>query len=456
MKILIVSCVDDNFGDNLIRICFEKLLCTVLCNLKVSDSEYEIARMGHKQINRDLICSSDLVFFAGGGMFGLNYMNNFVYLDEIISLADQQGIPVVFSSIGVNNMDATPENEHVLSEMLARKCFRAVSVRENPELFRRYAAGCDYEIVEVCDPAVWAKYIYHSHLSKLHRPLGETVIGINAVRGGLFGDNGKPWKLGDEMNYFNELKKMLDEAGMRYYFYTNGSFLDNNSLLYYAKENDIPAERVIIPKSTRELVETVYQFTAVAAIRMHSSIISYALDIPSVNLVWNDKIPFFYQNIHYPERAVQFDKWNAQSVFDTLASIGNDPDYHTDKEYLMTLYDFLYDTMSGFFPQNAQSCEKYDFARVRTELINNPVTLQEDIDELLIKVQKGEKHYLSRFTEMKKKDKEFRQLKKDNEKKDKEIKKLKAEISKLNNLKIVKLRKMLGRIIKKAKCMFIK
>lgn len=33
MKILIVSYEDDNFGDNLIRICFESLLKVVLKNL---------------------------------------------------------------------------------------------------------------------------------------------------------------------------------------------------------------------------------------------------------------------------------------------------------------------------------------------------------------------------------------------------------------------------------------
>lgn len=45
---------------------------------------------------------------------------------------------------------------------------------------------------------------------------------------------------------------------------------------------------------------------------MHSSIISYALDVPSVNLVWNDKIPFFYQNIGYPDRAISIEDWNAE------------------------------------------------------------------------------------------------------------------------------------------------
>ena len=449
MKILIVSCVDDNFGDNLIRICFEKILRTVLKNLGADLSSVELIKMSLKAADKELISRSDLIVFAGGGLFGINYMHYYDYMEEITRIADESGVPVVLSSMGVNNMGATPENEHLLSEMLARKCIYAVSVRENPGLFRRYAEGCDYSIVQVCDPAVWSEYIYHSHLSKRSRPSGKPVVGINAVRGGLFGDNGKPWKLGDEMKYMNDMKSLLEQRGVEYVFYTNGSFLDNNSLLYFAKEYDIPREHIVIPQSTRELVETIYGFSSVAAIRMHSSIISYALDVPSVNLVWNDKIPFFYQNIGYPDRAASFDQWSAEYAVSRLAEIQDDPGYKKDREYMVTLYDFLFDLMGRFLGIAEGTAEKYDFDRVKTELMNDPVSLQEDADELVLKVQKGEKHYLSRFVEMKKKDKEFRQLKKDCEKKDKEIARLSRELDKLNHLLVVRVYRKLRSIKRK-------
>ena len=449
LKILIVSCVDDNFGDNLIRICFEKILRTVLKNLGVDLSSIELIKMSLKAADKELICHSDLIVFAGGGLFGINYMHYYDYMEEITRIADENGVPVVLSSMGVNNMGVTPENEHLLSEMLARKCFYAVSVRENPDLFRRYAEGCDYDIVQVCDPAVWSEYIYHSHLSKINRPVGKTVVGINAVRGGLFKDNGKPWKLGDEMKYMNDMKTLLEQRGVEYVFYTNGSFLDNNSLLYFAKEYDIPRERIVIPQSTRELVETIYGFTSVAAIRMHSSIISYALDVPSVNLVWNDKIPFFYQNIGYPDRAASFDTWSAEYAVNRLNEIQDDPGYKKNRNYMMSLYDFLFELMGRFLGITEWSKEKYGFERVKTELMNDPVSLQEDADELVLKVQKGEKHYLSRFVEMKKQDTEFRQLKKNCEKKDKEIESLKKELNKLNKLFVVRIYKKLRSLKRK-------
>ena len=116
---------------------------------------------------------------------------------------------------------------------------------------------------------------------------------------------------------------------------------------------------------------------------------------------------------------------------------------------MMTLYDFLYELMGGFLGVDTSRIEKFGYEQVKNELINDPVSLQEDVDELVLKVQKGEKHYLSRFVEMKRQDKEFRQLKKECDKKDKEIKKLKAENQKLNRLLVVRVYKKLRSVKRK-------
>ena len=63
MKILIVSCVDDNFGDNLIRICFEKLLRTALRNFGVDLDSIKLAKMSLKIMPNDTMkcCFSTLM-----------------------------------------------------------------------------------------------------------------------------------------------------------------------------------------------------------------------------------------------------------------------------------------------------------------------------------------------------------------------------------------------------------
>ncbi len=89
---------------------------------------------------------------------------------------------------------------------------------------------------------------------------------------------------------------------------------------------------------------------------MHSSIISYALDVPSVNLVWNDKIPFFYQNIGYPDRAISIEDWNAEDILKRLSEMENDSSYTPDKDYLRACLESLHTRpaciFSAIFCQN--------------------------------------------------------------------------------------------------------
>jgi polysaccharide pyruvyl transferase WcaK-like protein len=51
---------------------------------------------------------------------------------------------------------------------------------------------------------------------------------------------------------------------------------------------------------------------------LHANIISYALNVPSIGLVWNDKLTLFGEDIGYPERFFEYDKFNAKKIVDAL------------------------------------------------------------------------------------------------------------------------------------------
>lgn len=479
MNILIVWYEDDNFGDNLIRICFEQLLRVALKNLDIDANECNIDCMPLKKIDYELIRGADVIFFAGGGLFGLSYLNFFDYLDEITRVAEKWKIPVVFSSIGINNMDATPETERKLRDILERKCIVAVSVRENLELFKEYAQNSTFDVELVSDPGTWTKYVYADKIEKIKK---EEVIGINVVRGGLFKDNKRDWKLGKEIDYLNELRKILDDASLKYKFFTNGSFLDNNALKYYASKNDIPNEQLILPDCTSDLIKAVAGFNFVVGIRMHSSIISYAMETPCVNLIWNDKIPLFYQYINMPDRAIDLNEWNADNIFHIISN--DNSDFRINQEYLMSLYIYIYDTVSKIKRIDKEKHKIYSFYEVCEELRKMHFLEDNDILDLRAKVQKGQNHYLSRFIELKEakekvktNTKMIEKLKNENEVKihkinkleenikdktrelaqSKEIAKMKTEeLNRLNNKKIIKFLKKADKVLKKTKRIFVK
>lgn len=483
MKILIVSFFDDNFGDMLIRICFEKLLKTALKNLDVSD--YTVDCMPLKQVDEGKVATSNMIFFAGGGLFGLSYLNFFEYIDTITKIAEDNSIPVVFSSLGINNMDATEENEQRLAEILKRSSIKAMSVRENPELFHHYAKDCNFDIAPVCDPAVWTKCVYSKEIQKIRAcKKGRQTVGINVVRGGLFKDNGKTWTLGTEEKYLIALKQLLEDEGIEVCFFTNGSTLDDNSLAHFAKRYAITENQLIFSHTTREMVEAIAGFDTVVTMRMHASIISYALDIPSINLIWNDKIPFFYENIGYPERAIPLDECTPELIFERVKMLLADKDYSADESFMMTLYMYLYRVLSELLNTNTKT--PYTFEEVAKELNLCEISDTDDEIDFRIKIEKGKNRYLSLFTKNLKAEKQIKDLKSENEKqkiklndqekkiteiektvkekektvtetekklknKQKEVTKLKQELDKLNRTFVVRVYKKLCRIAGKLK-----
>lgn len=467
MNILIVWYADDNFGDNLIKICFEQLLKVVLKNLNINSNDYSINCMPLKRIDHELVKRQDIIFFAGGGLFGLSYLNFFDYLDEITKIAEEWNIPVIFSSMGINNMDATKETEDKLRNILKRECIVDISVRENLELFKGYTENQNFDIQLVADPATWTRYVYRKEIEEVRR---EQVIGINVVRGGLFKDNKKDWKLKDEINYLNELRQLLDEASLKYKFFTNGSFLDNNTLKYFAKENNIPIEQLVFPNSTQDLVKTIASFDFVVGIRMHSSIISYSMGIPCINLIWNDKIPLFYKNINMSERAINLEDWNANNVMNRIKC--ENSNFKINPQYLMSLYNYLYDEISKIKKINSQQYKAYCFSEVCEELSNLDMSINNDIFDLRLKIEKGQNQYLARFIEVKEMKKEIKKntktiekLKKENSEvkkevnvRTKELDKYKRiaqnktkELDRLNSKLSIKILKKVNRILKKIK-----
>lgn len=401
MKILIVSFYDDNFGDMLIRTCFENILKCTLKSLGVDEKDYAVEKMNQKNIEEDKILSSDIVFFAGGALFGFNYQNFLEGIEKIISLTGSKNIPVVFSSLGVNNVASCGGEQSQLGKLLCSENIRALSVRESPSLFSEYLRGNTLSAVPVCDAAAWAGTIFGVKKSD------SRTVGINVVRGGLFKANGLKWKIEDEENYLAGLKDIFDEKGVDYKFFTNGSVLDCNTLNHFAEKYEIPSDRLIYPDSSRQLIETVSSFGAVAAIRLHSSIVSYSLGVPSVNLNWNEKVPYFYENIGFSDRLVDIDENSAvnmaQKVLEVLGSKQS-----PSEEYLMSLYNFLFDTLKDIF--SIESKEKYSFSKLTDTAKEIGVSEDDFIFDLTTKIKRGSFVYYKLFKADREKGKRIKAL----------------------------------------------
>lgn len=427
MRILITAFFDDNFGDMLIRTCFTQLLRTALEELGFEGRDHIIDTMPLKEADEKKITDADVLFFAGGGLFGLSYLNFSESLKRILDIAEASGTAVVFSSLGANNMDAGEEDTDELRSFFERNCIKAVSVRENPDMFRRYAEGTDLDIIPVCDPAVWAGHVYHESAKK-YKSAGSVkpLVGINFVRGGLFRANDTDWNMEKEEELLYGLAGRLEEQGIDCRFFTNGSAMDCAAMLQFAEDYSIPKDKYILCDTARDLVRTTAQFDAVVATRMHSSIVSYALDVPSLNMVWNPKIPFFYENIAYPDRALMPDDWSVDNLVKKVNDLLADSDYSRDSEYMMSLYRFIAGTVGELLDQ-AKETDIYDYETVCQKLSEMEVPAEEDISDMRFKLLRAETQYnklkkskanqkAELKEEIRSRNKELKALKKENEK----------------------------------------
>ena len=48
--------------------------------------------------------------------------------------------------------------------------------------------------------------------------------------------------------------------------------------------------------------------------RLHSCVPAYSLDVPFVALAWNKKLKYFAENISVPERVIESDRFNADTI----------------------------------------------------------------------------------------------------------------------------------------------
>lgn len=230
----------------------------------------------------------DLVVFAGGQLF----MDSLApYVDALTSAFATRGIPVIFNACGVGP-SWSRKLRGELCHALTLPNVRHISCRDD---CARVNAWCGRELaVPTADPALWADTVYGIRRDEHAQMLGLGVMdALTMPRGAAF-------------RFWRRLIPALKKAGRPFRLFTNGSAGDDA----FAREilaslNLSPVEYLCPPPLTpRELVRTIASFRSLVSFRLHSHILALSLGIPSVALVWDKKIPGFFEKIGCPERCL--------------------------------------------------------------------------------------------------------------------------------------------------------
>jgi len=269
-----------------------------------------------KKYYKNKVRSADIIVFVGGGIIKYKYQNFYHYIDYVTKIATESNVPVYLNSVGVEGYDRANVKCRLLKEALNRNCVKGITTRDDIERLTKYIEK-NISIGKVADPAVFTREAYSINKRE------SEIIGLGVCRKNLFIDNEIQY-MGEELiRLWTDIIKKLEDEGVRWRIYTNGLREDNEFAEELcetiSRELGINCEgKMLIPSNDRELIEIIASFKGIIATRLHSSIIAYSLGVPSVGLVWNEKLKFFGETIGYPERFVEVKDFKADLLISKI------------------------------------------------------------------------------------------------------------------------------------------
>lgn len=249
-----------------------------------------VANMAHIET----VCAGDYdaVVFAGGQMFMDRYA---LFLEAYVERFRQRKIPVFFNACGTG-----PNHSGKIARQLKRTLespnARLVSCRDDAALVERKYTPCRGTF----DPALTAASVYGVRRGDHADTIGLGVIFNQAVCEKK------------QTRFWQRLVRELDRRGQKWQFFTNGDPMD----MAYARAilASMPEHRgredALLHSRDREpeeLVRTIGGYRSIISFRLHSHIVAASLGVPSVAMVWDGKLPFFFEKIGHPERCFPVD-----------------------------------------------------------------------------------------------------------------------------------------------------
>ena len=317
VNVLLVEIVNRNLGDMVIA---DNTLSVLKQSFPVSkEKQYNVYPYNIYSQDLELIRQADVIIFAGGGLIKFQQERFHEYVPEILEVAEENSIPVYFHCVGVEGYEEDDERCQRLKQTLNLSCVKSITVRDDIDtLLQSYIENSDIRIKKAIDTAVFCPEVY-----KKRRDVSSKVIGLGVVRPEIFSDYGTEGiDRAFQLNMWKGLTEAIENAGFEWQLFTNGLDLDYEFALEVLEEcGKVEQKEQYMakqPAKAEELIDIISGYAGMVAGRMHSNIIAYSLKIPSIALVWNNKLVFWGQRIGYPERFLSWQDMEVSKIMEAL------------------------------------------------------------------------------------------------------------------------------------------
>ena len=368
IKILLLTNRDsDNVGDQVIEACDISLISTVMRNLgegRIKDDDFKIYSSAAGIIskkyletrNPELLKSAentikkvDLIIFGGAPLFNYSYQMFYERTAVTLELAQKYGKPVIFSAIGIEGYDEYNKKCQRLKRTLNFNCVKQITTRDDLESLKKFINDGKINIGKVSDPAVFTKEVFKKFISEKKV---KKKIGIFVLRANGFVDNKIGFSKYDAADLWKSLIAKLEEKEYEYELITSGHFGDEAFLDYLIGKCGVKAQNCVFNMNSPErLIRKISSFDVVVFTRLHPSIISFSLGVPSVGIVWNTKVTHFYNSIGYGNRALEIERITSDLIIEKIEECMREG-VEKDSKYLMSVYEYLFEGIrNAIFPK---------------------------------------------------------------------------------------------------------
>lgn len=252
--------------------------------------------------------SIDLIIFAGGQMF-MDYFAPQIY--HVVMAAQKYDIPVAFNACGSGiNTDLSKK---MFAKALSLSNVKYLTLRDGVSVLKNLTS---IRITQIPDWAILSSDVYHVVKSN------SNIVGLGVIDPIVYNQNNNSYvSENDFFVFWKRIISILDERQQKWQLFVNGSIGDYdfaNRLMKYLnlqKNSDVLAS---CPKSGKELISLISSYKSVISFRLHSHIISYSLGIPTVGVIWDDKLAEFARLIHCENRFFRLEDFDYSKLLSML------------------------------------------------------------------------------------------------------------------------------------------
>lgn len=241
--------------------------------------------------------NTDLLIIAGGQLIMNNNLIFPLRLHELVKIANDKKIPIIFNSCGVQNYSKKNFGTKLLEQSLNYDNVKIVTTRDDLKMLKKYIKSEDKIVDKSIDAAVWCNKAYNIEKNKNSNIVGLGIISPNMYQVYYERTKDKKYYLTKHelKQFWMDLILKLDDEKVEWKVFCNGAKSDYDfgyEILKDLNLNDKEINNKLVkrPLEAKELVKQISEFNVIISQRLHSHIIAASLGIPSIGIVWDEKV----------------------------------------------------------------------------------------------------------------------------------------------------------------------